>query len=342
VPARRAHRLLAFGAIALGCACTPHAGVPASRVTRRAAKPLHRGPLTDYVAEAGLRWMIVGRPGQILENSELSRALQPLIPKAGLDAFRVSTGLDLRKTSSALVAGFDYGLLYAATTPSGNALVEERFVERVVSGAIRKDPRPELSYISGVVGTTPEAMVSIDHQFVAIAVGDPTPARVVAAFALGQLKRTQPALHGAALSTLPIDLTRAPVRFYAPGPLPPAWVGGAHGLLGSAQAVGASAEPGPAGTLKVRVVLSGNFAKRGPEAEQRLLATWKDLGQSNLGRLIGLNDPSAPPTVAVRASWIELDVSLKLSTLVEGLRAVVSDDVRQMLHVPPAPTGPSR
>lgn len=303
---------------------------------------MHRGPLTDFVAEAGLRWMVVGQPARIARDPELGPALRPLIPKSGLEAFRNSTGIDLTKTSSALVAGFDYATLYAATATASHAAIERRFIERTVAGAIRREPRPDLSFISGVVGTAPETLVSVDRQLVAVAVGDPTPARVVAAFALGRLKRALPALRGAALATLPANLEQAPVRFYAPGPLPPAWAHGAHGLLATAQAVGASAEPGPGGTLQVRLVLSGDFAHRGPEARQRLLATWKDLSDSDLGRLLGLSRPTDGPTVSLQPRTLELRVTLDLARLVEGLRAAVSDNVQQMLRMGNGPPPPPR
>ena len=77
---------------------------PAAEPTpaRPAPEPLHDGPITDYVPAAGLRWMVAGRPRRLARNTAFAEALKPLLPAKRLEAYAVSTGIDLRRTPSAL------------------------------------------------------------------------------------------------------------------------------------------------------------------------------------------------------------------------------------------------
>lgn len=317
--------------LALGCGGT--AG-PAPEAPQPAPTPLHRGPLTDFVPAAGLRWMVVGRPAELAADPDLTKALAPLIGPARLAGYARGTGVDLTHTPSALVAGFDYSTLYMASTPGHNALVQGAFVARLVSGPVEKSRHPALHFVQGVIGRTPETLVRAEGQLVAVAVGDPTPARVVEAYALGRL-RSPTALRGAALSTLPGDLDKAPLRFYAPGPFTREWVGGAHGLLDAALAIAISVQPLPGKRLQATVVLAGDWASEGPDSTSRLLATWEDLAESSTGKLLGFNEPAAAAIISTTPKLLKLRVELKLEPLVNGLHAAVAADVQQMLDVPP-------
>lgn len=280
--------------------------------------------------------MIVGHPSEIAAQPDLVKALSPLIPKARLAAYAQGTGVDLTHTESALVAGFDYSTLYMAQTTGNNTAVQKDFVERLVSGPVEKTPHPDLHFVQGVVGRTPETLVRIRGRLVAVSVGDPTPARVVEAYALGRLKRSPTALDGAALSTLPRKIEDAPLVFYAPGPFESEWVGGAHGLLGAALAVAISVKPLPHQRLRTQVVLSGDWASVGPDSTSRLLATWNDLAHSSTGRLLGLDDPAAAPVLSTTDKLLSLRVELRLAPLVSGLHAAVAADVQQMLDISPS------
>ncbi len=311
----------------------------APKAPRPPPPPLHHGPLTDFVAAAGLRWMVVGRPAELAADPDLVKALSPLIPAARLAGYARGTGIDLTRTPSALVAGSDYSTLYMAETAGDNSAVQQAFVERLVSGPVEKRPHPDLHFVQGVIGRTPETLVRLRGQLVAVAVGDPTPALVVEAYALERLKRSPAALRGAALSTLPSDPGDAPLVFYAPGPFGHEWVGGAHGLLDAALAVAISVKPLSGQRLQADVVLSGDWASEGPDSTSRLLATWEDLAHSSTGKLLGFNDPAAAPIISTTPKLLKLRVELRLGPLVSGLHAAVAADVAEMLDIPSAPAG---
>jgi hypothetical protein len=187
--------------------------------------------------------------------------------------------------------------------------------------------------LQGVVGKTPETLLVIDRRLVAVSVGDPTPVRVAQAFASGKLKRSPTVLAGSALRTLPRELERAPLRFYAPGPFKGEWAEAGHGLLAAALAVGAAVRPAEEGFLQAELVVSGDFEPPGADASAALLGAWEDVAQSSTGHLLGLDDPTNPATVSVTRDQLKLEKKLRLATLVQGLRAAVSADVREILDI---------
>jgi hypothetical protein len=297
------------------------------------ALPLPKADLTDYVPAAGLRWLAVARLSELARAPELRTSLELLFPTARLDAFASATGLDLRQAPVAAAAGFDLATLFLAETPWENAIIEQKFIKRLTT-----TPRVEASprgvrRVAGTMGLTPETLIRAERRFVAVSVGDPTEARIAELYAEGRLGRSPPALKGSALSTLPIELASAPVRFYAPGPFSDEWARGARGLLGVTLALGVAAYS-DAETLRVVAVFSGRW--NGADIGQ-LEAAWNDLAGSSMGRLLGLDQPATPAEVSVTDDQLTLRVRLARLPLVTGLRAAVVADVWEFLKVPNTP-----
>jgi hypothetical protein len=292
------------------------------------------------VAAAGLRWLVVGSPEQLIANAGLYRELSRLFPPDRLDKFSQATGIDLRSVPEGLVAGFDYGTLYLVMVSGRTRGIELKFRERLTSEPVVRHPDPRVLRISGVAGNTPETMVSIDQLLVGVAVGDPTPARVVESYARRRLGRSLPALDGAALSGLPKALGAAQVRFYAPGPFQGEWQRGLRGLLSAATALGVTADPLERGrVIRVKVALAGEWPNV-PLARDKLEAAWKDLAESGLGRLLGLNRPSSEPEVSVNPQLITLTLDLEVLPLASGLEAAVAADVWKMMDFGSGSSGP--
>jgi len=321
---------------AQACADAPP---PTPKVAERpAVAPLHDGPLTDYVPSAGLRWLVVGRPKELASDSTLAQPLELLFPRARLEAFGASSGVQLPQTSEALIAGFDHATLFMASTPPGT-IVPERFSERLLSEPSVKSPHPRIHRITGVVGSTPETLVHIDGKLAALSVGSSLPARVAQLYALGKLDKSPPALRGAALSALPLaELETAPVRFYAPGPFAGEWAQGARGLLATAVAAGIAVRPAAGARIAVDVAVAGDFRSLSADPAQLLLDAWNDLASSNLGRLLGLSEPAAAPVTNASPELLRLSVELNPLPLAQGLRAAVMAEVWEILRLePPVP-----
>jgi hypothetical protein len=322
--------VIALGA-SIACGGSP---APASKPSpARADPPLHEGPLTDYIPAAGLRWMVVGSPRALARHPSLAPAIALLLPKERLDAFARGSGVDLRQVDAALAAGFDYSTLYVVAPPEP-ASVEARFRERLVSEPVQARPHPQITRLTGIVGQTPQTLVRVEERLVAVAVGSALPARIVELFALRKLRKSRPALSGSALSSLPSELERAPLRFYAPGPFGAEWTRGARGLLAAATAVGVVASPQPGGRVQVRVVVAGDWSGAVHEAASALQAVWDDLSQSGTGKLLGLNEPVSGPVIEPAENLLELRVELDALTLARGLRAAVEADVWEILDIP--------
>ena len=324
-------------------ACAPGAAqTEAQHTVAPKAPELHDGPLLDYVPAAGLRWLVVARPKELASNSAFAAALEPLLPKPRLDAYATSTGIDLRTLPSAAVAGFGLGTMYLAETPDDTTRAEELFALRVEGQPILDRPHPRVTRMLGVVDGQPQALVSIRGRLVALAVRDPTLARVVEAFARKQLRESPPALEGAALSTLPKRLERSPVRFYAPGPFEREWSAGARGLLAATTALAITLDPTQPGQARIAVVLAGAWGDAGADSAERLSDAWEDLASSPTGRLLGLNRPASPPRFSESPDGLELTVDLELDPVVAGLRAAVIADVWEILDLSRAAGGTRR
>jgi len=321
--------------LALACACShPHTLTQPNKLSPLPA--LHRGPLTDYVPAAGLRWLLVGWPKALAQSPELSTEMNRLLSKEKLDAFATSSGVDLRALPEGCIAGFDYGTLYLGRTGTDNDLVRKRFEARLVTDPIIRSSRQDLWRVTGLVANTPESLLTVAHDFAAFAVGDPLLARIVEAFAVGRFKKSKPALAGAALATLPRDLSEAPLRFYAPGPFTNEWARAAGGVLARALAIGAAITLPSSSVIHVRVVISGAF---GPDLERtrsHLLDTWSNLELSAIGHLLRLQDTLEPASIAVLDDLATINVSFPVSALMQGLSAAVIDDVATLMGNAPS------
>jgi hypothetical protein len=332
---RRAWRVgICVAGLSLG-ACQ-HAQPPA-KVGSPAPLALHRGPITDFVPAAGLRWMLVARPNELLQNATLRRALDKLFPPERLNVFAQQSGLDIRSLGVACVAGFDLGTLYLAETMA-TGKVEKAFLARLASEPVTKHPGPGVTHITGLIGLTPESFVNVEGRLVAVSVKDPTLTRIVGAFALERLKKSPSALAGAALRDLPKSFAVDPLQFYAPGPFNDEWAAGANGLLADSTAVGISAhltETGERTAVDVQVMLRGEYGANSKQTVERAVVSFQDLAQSGLGRLFALNDVTISPDISATPHEVTLRVQLPLLRLLEGLHAAVAANVSELFDYGP-------
>jgi hypothetical protein len=296
-------------------------------------RPLHRGPPSDFISSAGLRWLLLIKPQQIMAEPELGQAILQVIPSARFDAFAESSGVDLRILAQAGVASFPYSTLYVAELPRGvAALARARFSERLLAGTVSKRSHPGLTRITGVIGQTPETLLTVDDRLLALSVGDPVQAKIAEAYAEERLKHSPAALRGAALSTLPELASSNAAVLFAPGPFADEWQRAAGGLLQSTVAIAITAQPIGNGKLATTMYLSGIWQDSADDASQRLRGAWTALAQSSAGRLFEL---SPVAEVSATPDLLRLSVELELAALVRGLRASVLGDVSQILNLPP-------
>jgi hypothetical protein len=218
------------------------------------------------------------------------------------------------------VAGFDLGTLYLADGSGWTQKPELPFIERLAGSARVQRPHPSVWRVTGLVGSTPEALVRLDDAVVAVAVRDPLLAHVVEYRARGRLLHVVPALRGAALSALPAEfLEPGPLAAYALGPLPESAVPEGAGLLRAAVAVAALAEL--EGTvLRVRIALAGSWGEL--QDQEQLLRLWQALSTSSLGHALHLDQPIAAPSAHTSQQVLGLDVEFDAERVLAGLESV--------------------
>jgi hypothetical protein len=311
------------------CAAPPPS---AAAVRAPAAVPaLHQGPLTDFISSAGLRWLVVVKPRQLLGEPELGQAILQIIPSARFEAFAEASGVDLRALPAAAIAGFPYSTLYMAELPSGVAArARARFGERLLAESVGKRRHPRLTRVTGVIGQTPETLLTIDDRLLALSVGDPVQAKIAEAYAEERLKHSPPALRGAALSTLPELASSNAAVLFAPGPFSDEWQRAAGGLLQSTVAVAITAQPTGSGKVATTLYLAGPWQTSADDAARRLSAAWTTFARSSTGQLFELADVAE---VSVSPELLRLRVDLELAALVRGLRASVFGDLSQILNL---------
>lgn len=217
------HRILSFlpslaGLLFLACASssTPVAApadeAPLAVVARAPALP-HP---TDYLPAAGLRWLLVVEPVQVLRGL---RATAPkVLPKERLLAFEKSAGIQVAHLERAAIGGYDYSTLIVARTREDFAQAARRFEARLSVGPTRQQVSDRV-LVAGVHHDTPLGYVAFDAVTSGWVEGDPTPAKAAVLLAGKRLQRSPSALQGAALQLLPHDCQTGHVQLFIAGPL---------------------------------------------------------------------------------------------------------------------------
>jgi hypothetical protein len=298
-----------------------------------------RPSLLDHVPSAGLRWLVVGRPAGLEKRPDLASLLRELFSPVRLDAFRKVTGIDLTKVELGAVAAYQLGTLYLAELGEPTASdVRERFAAHLDEGGIARRPQPAVHRLAGTTRESPRALLTIDDDFVAVAVDDIVLVKIVEAYAARRL-RSPSALRGVALRDLPPLPDDALVALYAAGPFAGELARAAQGVLAQTSALSITLKGGAPEELEASLTLAGDFSPDAAEAGERLAAAFRELCSSSTGSLIGLSHAGSPKIVA-DLHQLTLTATLPLRPLVRGLRVAVSGDVYEIFDlVPPPPAG---
>jgi hypothetical protein len=319
--------------LAAGCAASEPAPVTAPRPRAEIAVRA----LTDLVPAPQLGWMVMAAPQSLLAIDWLKPSLSRVLRDERLDLLAQATGLDLRQVRELGLAsvGREQVILYLARHQGDPVAIERLFRRRLTGAEKRSVEEEQLVRVSGNIGRQSHTFVAAGRDVVGFQYGgDPErgPARVALLFAAGKLRRTAPFTADPTLGPVWAALGQAPLRALLPGPFEGELARGARGLLGAATAVGASLEPTASRSLMLRVVLDGDFAADPARAAGTLEAAWSDLGQSDLGHLLGLGEPRTKPTSRSAPGRLELSVELEPTTLCQGLSAATIDNVREIMR----------
>jgi len=319
----------------LGCREAP----PPKPPTPRPA-PLHVSPLTDLAPAAALAWLIEVHPRAIFGDPRLSAAIAAVVPEDRVRAFaRASGGIDLRETDTLVFASYPGALLSLAHQLLEPRRVEAAFTSRVLTVEGRSnDPRAGITRLWGTVGTRREQLAILGSECVGFEQGRFGPLRAAELFAEGKLKRASPALRAPPLARVAELLGDAPARAFAPGPFEGDLQHGAGGLLGASTAAGASVRVSEASgsespSLAIHVILLGAWGAESRAAAERMRAVFDVLAESGVGRLLGLPQALAGPSVAGSDDALTLDVTVDAAVLAMGLRAATAAEAKEILGI---------
>lgn len=323
-----------LGAGLTGCAVKP---------PRRAVQPpIVISALTDVLAAAGLAWLVLIAPEQLVRTSWLKPSLSRILRDERLDLLAAQSGIDLRLVPELALAGYrsaaggddDETIIYLARHRRHPLSIERLFRRRLTSGEQRLVRGEQLVLLWGNIGRRGLGFVALGADVVGFQYGGSRargPAQVALLYADGQLRRIPTVLAGPALPTRELLRQPAPLKLYLPGPFEGAYAKGARGLLAAASDLAATLTPTEARTLALRVRLDGDYSAAPDKAAELLLAAWDDLARSDLGHLLGLYQPAAPPQVAAHPGGLSLAVGIAPAALFEGLAAATMDSVRDIL-----------
>jgi hypothetical protein len=331
---RREALALLTGALALA-ACGPGA---AKSPEGPQAPPLKLDPMVGLVPAAGLAWLVDLRLVELLAVPSLASAIAIVLPAERFDTFAERHGgVDLRRASELVVAGFDGSTLALARTPVAPGRVEAAFASHAVTVEGRA-VEAGVTRFWGSVGGERQQVGVFGHEAVGLERGRLGPLRAAEYFAQGKLKRALPALGAEPLARAAALLGDAPARAFAPGPFTGEWAKGLGGLLGASTAVAVATRPvalpsapSGAGALEVQVLLSGAWGTDAPAAAERLGAAFQLLANDSLGRLMGVDHPLVEPRVSGDAEALRLSVVLGTVALARGLHAATDARISEIM-----------
>lgn len=336
--ASRRSVLLALASAALA-ACggarrdTPEVVKPA------ALPPLKTEKLTDLLALAHLRWLIVARPRDIASTPSLIPAINSVVKEENLNLFAKRTGVDLREVREAAIASYvEEGVesrIWLARHAGDAGVIERSFGARLTTGVHRTEDRADVVRLAGKIGAENDVMVLLGRDVVGVQTGGSAargPARIAALYALERLKKSPTALAEDPLKGLAERFHAPPLMAFALGPFEGELARGARGLLAGATAIGAAARPSAREGIDLAIVVAGDFSKSGAPASRELAAAWDDLANGSFGRLLGLDRPVAKPLATFFPEGVAIALEIDPDKLAKGLVAATSARVDEIMR----------
>jgi hypothetical protein len=304
--------------------------------------------LPDLLTVVRLDWVVLLRPQRLAETAWLRPSLARILRDERLELSARTTGIDLRNVPELVLAGYrGESLIQLVRHRVGQGDLERRFRERLTSEEIRSEHGHQLVTLFGKIGTAEHGFVAIGRDVAGFQDGGSRkkgPATIAALYAQGKLERIPRVLGDDALGPIHAALTRSgipPAEVLFPGPFEGEAARGARGLLASATGVGAVLEPTPRHTMELRVIVAGDFGA-GADLERAsaiLAKAWGDLAAADLGHLLGLDTPVAPPQASASELGLALTVELDADLLFSGLAAATIDNIQDIMReaTPEAP-----
>lgn len=224
-------------------------------------------------------------------------------------------------------------MLYLARHAGDPTAIERSYRARFTSGEKRSIERPDVVRVSGKIGRKLHAAVFLGRDVAGFQEGGSAsrgPVRVASLFAEGKLKHARSVMAAEPIHALALSLGQAPLAAFAPGPFDGEVARGLRGLLAGATGIGAVLRPTERQSFVVTAAVSGDFTTSAVPAADELYAAWKDLAQSRLGHMLGLDRPVSAPMTRGTADAVMISVELSAKLLAEGLASTTASRVEDI------------
>lgn len=303
--------------------------------------------LTDLLTVAGLDWLVLLEPARLWSIPWLAQDLRRILRDRRLDALAQTTGIDLRRVPELALAHYaPDSVAYVVRHAHDPLFIERRFRERLTGHETRTIHSHQRTSVFGRIGQGKRGLATIGRD-VALFQYDGSrkkgPARIAVLYSEGKLEKIPRALSEPSLAAVADALGPAPAHAFWPGPFDGEAARGVRGLLGASTGAGIRLSPLGPGELELMAIIAGDYAVDAERAVELLRLAWHDLAQADLGSLLGLAAPLAPPEVSSIPVGLSLRVRLSASRLLRGLSAATVDNVQDIMKdpAPSTPTGPS-
>lgn len=308
--------------------CRPPANAPPPPT------PLFVEHACDLAPSAGLGWLIEAKPRAIAEQPDLIPVISLVVSEARFSNFaKAHGGVDPRQTQDLCIAKYENASLTIAKTPFAFSQVDAAFGARMTKplGRTVDVANPLVIRIWGDVAGAPETLLVLGSEALVHEQGKGGAARAAEAFALGKLKRAQPALRSPTLSHASELVGEAPLRVLSPGPFSGELAQGLGGLLRATTAIAVSVTP-VRSKLVMRLVLTGAWGRDAPAAAERLAAAFHVLSESAIGHLLNLPHPVDEPVVRGSSDALTVDVSFDGQAIAHGLHDALDAEVEEIFQ----------
>ncbi len=305
-------------------------------------------PLASIVPAAGLQTLVVVEPKALWSKTELRQALDALVPEDQVLAFATRHGsVDPRQLDEVAIAMYTRATLVLGRGVFEPARLEQAFGQLTlgIDGRQIDHAGSSLTTITRTWGDAAgigepnrhEELATFGHTAVGWELDEPSTTatlgvlRAAELFAQHKLTKSKPALEAPPLDAVNATLGPAPIRVFFAGPFEGEWATAMSGLLRAATAVGGSASSDGQGNLEITVAVFGAFGEKAPQAADRLVALVEVIGESALGKLAGLDHPTAPFEAKSTPDSAIVRGRVNAVRLVQGLRAATGAQISEIM-----------
>lgn len=323
--------LLAGGVLVPACGATP---APVAPKPADVPPPIKLPPLQELLPAASLSWMLMARPQEFSCIPSLDAGMRHLVSAARRQLFEHVTGVRIDTIKHLVVGSYPDSTVFLLDGVPDPIAAERKYRERLITQVTRSVFRHDVVVLRGkTAGGEKRSMAALGAETVAIEAGSWLHGRVACLYAMGKLQRAPRALEAPDVGMLLQRVGDPPLVGIAPGPFEGEWEQAMHGVLGATTAALGAVRPDKDGTMRVRVLLAGEWGADKDRAVARLQETWNDISRSAFGSLTGLDHPVEPLRTESEAGVIGISIALDGARFVDGLYHAVSAEARDIMRL---------